>query len=223
MIFEKNGQSVCFVHIPRNGGRHFISLLKKNSYIQNKKCKEMLRTHFYKDSEYMHITYDELKDVHGELQNSKKLVVFRNPVDRFLSAVNSEWSMKLFFGGYENFHLMDDPIYFKYVMKEKPYSLRTKGKYFIFKGLTNMFNNWFKPQVDFFNEDFYVWKFENGFNDEFVEFLTKDVGLDININVKDIYDRAFYDDKIKDFSLSEELKENVLNFYKKDHEFWKQL
>jgi hypothetical protein len=108
-------------------------------------------------------------------------------------------------------------------MKEKPYSLRTKGKYFIFKGLTNMFNNWFKPQVDFFNEDFYVWKFENGFNDEFVEFLTKDVGLDININVKDIYDRAFYDDKIKDFSLSEELKENVLNFYKKDYEFWKQL
>jgi hypothetical protein len=150
-----------------------------------------------------------LQEIHPEANDAKKIVIIRNPVDRFMSAVNSEWSIDLYFEGYENFYLMDDPLYFKYIMKEKKYSIRTKGRNFNFDGLSNTFTNWFRPQVEFFNKDFYIWKFENGFEDEFIQFLNKKVNLDININVKAVYTKTFYDEKIEGFSLSNELKENV--------------
>jgi hypothetical protein len=222
LLFEKDGQGVCLIHIPRCGGRHVISLLKKNEFRYSENCKRAQESVFYRSTEYMHLTYDMLQEIHPEANDAKKIVIIRNPVDRFMSAVNSEWSIDLYFEGYENFYLMDDPLYFKYIMKEKKYSIRTKGRNFNFDGLSNTFTNWFRPQVEFFNKDFYIWKFENGFEDEFIQFLNKKVNLDININVKDVYTKTFYDEKIEGFSLSNELKENVLNFYKEDYEFWKQ-
>ena len=222
-MFEKNEQQVCLIHIPRNGGRHVTSLLKMNSFSLAKETLHWYNSFVYKKTEYMHLTYDMFQEAHPETKCTKRIVIVRDPVERFKSLVNSEWSMKLYFEGYENFYLMNDPTYFKYVMKEKPYSLRTNTINFKFKGLSNTFSNWFRPQVEFFNDDFYVWKFENGFGDEFIKFLTEKVNLDINTNVKDTYVKKSYDEKIKDFSISEELKCNILNFYRKDYDFWKQL
>lgn len=225
MIFEKEGVSVCFVHIPRNGGRYIQKLLKTNSFRMSKKTIEMQKQGFHLDQEYMHLTYDKVFDVHPEAVASKKVVIVRNPIDKFKSAVNSEWSMKLYFGGYEKFLEMNDPVIFDHTMRKKRYSLRTKGRTFAFKGLANTFTNWFRPQHEFFDEDFCVWKFENGFGKEFSTFLHDEVGLDVDINkiVESTYSLKDYDNKIDGFVLSEKIKENILNFYRTDYDIWNKL
>jgi hypothetical protein len=223
LIYEKEKESLCFIHIPRTGGRHVFKVLTSNYFLLSNHCAEKRKTHFYDNTEYMHLTYDKMLSAHPEVKDMKKIVIIRNPIEKFKSAINSQWAMNLYLDGYNNFSLMKDHQYFNYIMKEKKYSLRTSGIHFNFIGLANTFTNWFRPQVEFFNKDFYVWKFENGFGDEFIKFLTEKVNIDINTNVKDTYVKKSYDEKIEGFSLSKELKENVLNFYKEDYELWKQL
>jgi hypothetical protein len=224
VIYEKDNQKVCFIHIPRTGGRNFSRILKNNSFVLTKESNQLAKSYFYKNTEYMHLTYDAIIEAHPKENLSKKIVIVRDPVERFKSSVNSEWSMKLYFKNQENFHMMDDPEYFKYIMKEKAYSLTSRGHVSQFKGLVNnSFSNWFRPQVQFFDESFRVWKFENGFGESLMEFLKKNLDLDINIQVEDEYTKSFYDIKIEGFLISEKLRENILDLYKEDYEFWKKL
>jgi hypothetical protein len=179
---------------------------------------------FYREQEYVHLTYNRISEIHPEALVAKKIVVIRNPIEKFKSAVGTEWAQSLYLKE-DTLSKISDPEYFKYVMEKKHFVLRTKGIDFKFNGLKNTFTNWFKPQSEFYNEDFHVWKFENGFGMDFRIFLRDTVGLDININIEieRNYSKLSYDDKIEGFSLSNELKENILNFYKEDYELWKQL
>ena len=224
MLFQKDNQLLCFIHIPRNGGRFVYNLLKTNSFNITPRSILFQKKKFYSEQEYLHLTYNKIAEIHPEALYAKKIVIIRDPIEKFKSAIGTEWAQSLYLKE-DMLSKMDDSEYFKYVMEKKRFGLRTKGIDFKFNGLKNTFTNWFRPQSEFYNEDFRVWKFENGFGMDFRIFLRDTVGLDIDINIEieRNYSKLSYDDKIEGFSLSKKLTENVLNFYWADHQIWKQL
>lgn len=227
MLFRKGSELICFTHIPRNGGRFVYELLKKNSFVMDPVSVKFQRRKFYREQEYLHLTYDRIAEIHPNVIRAKKIVIVRNPVDKFKSAVGTEWAQNIYLGGTSSNMLfrMEDPKYFEHVMERKHFALKTRGVIFKFDGLKNTFTNWFRPQSEFFNEDFYVWKFEDGLDLDFRVFLRDRVGLDIDINIEigRDYEKPLYDNKIEGFSLSKKLSENVSNFYWSDYQIWKQL
>lgn len=225
MIHKKNDVCIFFSHIPRNGGRYVSKYLINNSFKYFKTPDFTKNSEwFVNGKEYVHLTYDDAKRLNPEIENMKKIAIFRNPISRFESICNSNFSMKVYFQNYERFLKLEDPDFFNYMMFDKDILFSSKGHKIHFKGLYNAPTNWFRHQREFFDNTFYIWKYENGLNGSFKKFLINTVGIDVNPN---LYTQPIkmntYDEKLNYFKMNDRITANVLNFYKDDYEYWKNL
>ena len=82
MLINKN---IYFVHVPRTGGRYITNLFKINKH---EVSLDAFNTK-WKNKEIGHLTYPDY-EVYLNFLKCTKFAVIRDPITRFLSAINSD-------------------------------------------------------------------------------------------------------------------------------------
>ena len=149
--------SIWFVHIPKTAGR-FI----KNTLIQSGHETEEYGSHesHYKGKEMMHLTYPEYHDFLNNYR-LKKFAVVREPVSRFVSMVNNNWM-------------------FNKTKIDRMFRSQEDFDQTISHEILNNPSNYFVPQINFIDHNTKIWKFEDNFKDEFVEWMMYNFNLKIS-------------------------------------------
>ena len=77
--------------------------------------------------------------------------------------------------------------------------------------------NWFRSQLDFISDKTYIWKFENGFGDDFAKWVSDILDMDIMIKADVQVDKLPTNESRK-VKRSAKLIDNVRNLYRRDIE-----
>ena len=195
---HSSGKRVFFAHIPRTAGRFVEANLSKNDmkwddvYLDNGKgimsiVNGFEIAHYHRD---YYMKYLDVKDI-------PHFSIVRNPIDRFISA---SIYLKRFCGA-DVQKGVEDRRAFLHVLKSIPYRQSI---------------NWFRPQIDFLRSDTHVWKFEDGFGDDFVSWLSGIVGIDLEFT--DDVEYAVAPDEGNKLEKTPQLIDTLTHFYKQDIE-----
>lgn len=208
-------RSIYFVHNPRTAGRHVKDLFHSSRY----RVRDY-RIYYSKDYEFMHAPIKVIKkfEVFSN-PNINFFTVIRNPITRFKSG------FKQFFMGLNEQQIkkilkdLDDEENFKNLMDkekivefDKERDVRRK-KY----GLVNLTNNHFTLQKFYVDDSVKVWKYEDGFGEEFKQWIRNNFDFNVKLSERK-YEKLSYDDI--EFELSDKIKENIYNYYKEDFELF---
>jgi len=183
-------QSFYFIHIPRTGGRFFHTLMELNN--MSVKYADFNQT--YLQREVPHLEYPLYNDLDGVL-GVKKFAIVRNPIDKFKSSIK---------GFLDHYHLKID--FFDRNLTEE--NLNT----FVNHQVKTCKNPFMLEQHKFMDNNTLIWKFENGFGYDFIEWFN--LNFDLNIEMKqDInYHKFPFDD------ITPKISDTVVSFVKKYYE-----
>ena len=195
---EPTGKRFFFIHIPRTAGRFFEqNLLKVNNFVWDDKVNI--------DRQYKSIDGVELAHFHREyyekyldVEGIPHITIVRNPIDRFISC--SIFLRKLY--GDDIDEMLEDEMYFYSMIQNYPLSQSV---------------NWFRSQLDFISDKTHIWKFENGFGDDFAKWVSHIVDRDIMIKADVQVDKLPTNESRK-VKRSAKLIDNVRNLYRRDIE-----
>ena len=195
---HSSGKRIFFAHIPRTAGRFVEANLSQNDfkwddvYLDNGKgimsiVNGFEIAHYHRDH---YMKYLDVKDI-------PHFSIVRNPIDRFISA---SIYIKRFCGDKAQ-EGVEDKNSFLYVLKSIPYRQSL---------------NWFRPQIDFLRSDTHIWKFEDGFGEDFVSWLSGIVGIDLEFT--DDVEYAVAPDEGNKLEKTPQLIDTLIHFYKQDIE-----
>ena len=195
---EPSGKRFFFIHIPRTAGRFFEqNLLKVNNFVWDDKVNI--------DRQYKSIDGVELAHFHREyyekyldVEGIPHITIIRNPIDRFISC--SIFLRKLY--GDDIDEMLEDEMYFYSMIQNYPLSQSV---------------NWFRSQLDFISDKTHIWKFENGFGDDFAKWVSDILDMDIMIKADVQVDKLPTNESRK-VKRSAKLIDNVRNLYRRDIE-----
>ena len=189
MIINRN---IYFVHIPRTAGRFIRNTLIQNGH--NVIQYGSYESH-YRGKETLHLTYPEYHDF---LNNYalKKFSVVREPVDRFISMITKNWM-------------------FNKEKIDKMFRSQEDFDQTISNEILNNPSNFFVPQVNFVDYNTKIWKFEDNFKDEFVEWMM--YNFNIKIDKLGSSDEGVEMNKI---ILNKEKIKYIQNYYYKDYKLF---
>ena len=195
---EPTGKRFFFIHIPRTAGRFFEqNLLKVNNFVWDDKVNI--------DRQYKSIDGVELAHFHREyyekyldVEGIPHITIVRNPIDRFISC--SIFLRKLY--GDDIDEMLEDEMYFYSMIQNYPLSQSV---------------NWFRSQLDFISDKTHIWKFENGFGDDFAKWVTHILEMDIMIK-SDVQVDKLPTNESRKVKRSAKLIDNVRNLYRRDIE-----
>ena len=172
-----------FIHIPRTAGRFLEENFVENGFeaeqIIWKSVDGIEVAHFHNELYMKH--FDDLGSI-------PHFTIVRNPIDRFFSC--SIFLKRMY--GNDIQEAMEDPMMFGSMLQNFPLSQAV---------------NWFRPQVDFLTDDTNIWKFEDGFGEDFSEWLSEIVGAKIEIK-----------ELTKDYTRNNVGQKLILEYFEKDHE-----
>ena len=195
---HSSGKRVFFAHIPRTAGRFIEANLSQNNfkwddaYLDNGKGIMSIVNgyeiaHYHRDH---YMKYLDVKDI-------PHFSVVRNPIDRFISA---SIYLKRFCGS-DIQKRVEDRRAFLHTLKTIPYRHSI---------------NWYRPQIDFLRWDTHIWKFEDGFREHFVSWLSGIVGIDLEFT--DDVEYAVASDEGNKLEKTPQLIDTLIHFYKQDIE-----
>ena len=195
---HSSGKRVFFAHIPRTAGRFVEANLSQNDFKWNdahldngKGIMSIVNgfevAHYHRDH---YMKYLDVKDI-------PHFSIVRNPIDRFISA---SIYIKRFCGDKAQ-QGVEDKKNFLDVLKSIPHRQSL---------------NWFRPQIDFLRSDTHIWKFEDGFGDDFVSWLSGIVGIDLEFT--DDVEYAVAPDEGNKLEKTPQLIDTLIHFYKQDIE-----
>ena len=195
---HSSGKRIFFAHIPRTAGRFVEANLSKNDFkwddvhLDNGKgimsiVNGFEVAHYHRDH---YMKYLDVKDI-------PHFSIVRNPIDRFISA---SIYIKRFCGDKAQ-EGVEDKNSFLYVLKSIPYRQSI---------------NWYRPQIDFLRSDTQIWKFEDGFGEDFVSWLSGIVGIDLEFT--DDVEYAVAPDEGNKLEKTPQLIDTLTHFYKQDIE-----
>ncbi len=188
-----------FVHIPRTGGRYIENLFRLNNF----SCNFTDYTFFQKDK----VKQKDIDVAHFEypyylqLTNKKdltKFTVVREPVSRFKSLLKA--TLKI-----NNVDLNEENV------KQVTDNLNT----FINNQIISTSHNWFVPQVNFISYDTHIWKYENGLDQKFIEWLNKNFDFKFD-HISLDYEKGDYD-LTNDIEFTPSQINSIKNYYYKDY------
>lgn len=194
------GKEIFFAHIPRTAGRYVdANLLWRNDFEWKEIDMDtgngvMSIVNGFEIAHYHREHYEKYLDVEGIPHFS----IVRNPFKRFIGA--SPYIKRLY--GDDIQELMEDPNYF-FSMMEGFLSIRGESA------------NWFRPMVDFIREDTKIWRFEDGFGDDFVKWLGDIIGVELKFHELEYPKQK---DEHNKLDLTPKLIENLRQLYRKDIE-----
>ena len=201
MRYCKDGKLFNFLHIPRTGGRFVAEILINNGYEAVDACyANCLYTKDYKTlREIIHLDYKQSRILYGDGLTS--FTIMRDPIQRFLSGISKIPNISL--------DELEDWNKFVWFMEEWEFvNIRPS------KGLYNSFNSWFVHQYHWIGNNVHVWKYEDGFESTFKQWLYDQVGLTLTqVQVSNI----------PQHSASEMLCNNIANYYADDYAIYNKL
>ena len=182
-----------FVHIPRTAGRFLEENIEENGFEPEqviwKSVDGIEIAHFHNELYIKH--FDDLGSI-------PHFTVVRNPIDRFFSC--SIFLKRMY--GDDIQEAMEDPVMFGSMLDNFPLTQAV---------------NWFRPQMDFLTDDTNVWKFEDGFGDNFGKWVSDIIGVDIKMR-SDMPVQKLPTDETRKVKRSAKLLDNIRNLYRKDIE-----
>ena len=188
---KNTGTRFLFVHIPRTAGRFIEENILNNEFeceqkkIWTSECGVEI-AHFHKE------LYEKFLNISG----IPHITIVRDPVDRFFS---TSIFLKRMYGNDIEQLLEDENTFFSMIENfPLPQSM-----------------NWFRPQVDFIGEETHVWKYENGFQQDFSDWMTSILGIDFKIE-KLKYSSLTTDESNK-VQRRPKIIQNVKRLYAKDY------
>jgi hypothetical protein len=187
------GKRFLFIHIPRTAGR-FIG---ENLLVNGWKIED--KDNLWKSVEGIEVAHfhRELYEKYLDVKRIPHITIVRNPVDRFISC--SIFLKRMY--GDDIQEAMEDPIMFSTMLQNFPLSQAM---------------NWFRPQMDFITDETNIWKLEDGFGEDFEEFMSEVLGVEFK--VEDVpYDKLDIDET-KKLEKSAKLIDNITSLYRKDIE-----
>ena len=192
-VYKNNetGNKFLFIHIPRTAGRFFQSNLKRNNFKLDHNANGSIDgievLHFHRDLYEKYLDVDEIPHIS----------IIRNPIDRFFGA--SSFIKRMY--GEDIQSLMEDELYFFSMLDNFP--------------LTESVN-WYRSQVDFISEKTHIWKYENGFGEDFEEWVSNI--LQVPFKMYDVpYKKLSYDESNK-LERTDKLIDNVRKLCRRDIE-----
>ena len=195
---HSSGKRVFFAHIPRTAGRFVEANLSQNDFkwddahLDNGKgimsiVNGFEIAHYHRDH---YMKYLDTKDI-------PHFSIVRNPIDRFISA---SIYLKRFCG--EDVQKgVEDRRAFLHVLKSIPYRQSI---------------NWFRPQIDFLSSDTHIWKFEDGFGEDFGYWMSEKLEVPFKVDVLAEYATNNYEDHKLD--KTDKLVDNIRKYYAADIE-----
>jgi len=214
MILEKNNNLIHFIHIPRTAGRWNTTLLLDSGY------NFLIDGGALVDGKMVyHLTYDSAKKYYlPRFWTENSFTIVRNPIDRFISSLYIFLNLTKI----NSLNLLEDIDYFFWVMNCKPLYVELEDqtnsafKYYV-DGILNTHSNWWVPQTDFISKNTKVWRYEDGFGNNYIEWLNDEVKLSVDSsNLHNIhYDKKIYDNK--KHTISDKIKANIFEYYKLDY------
>lgn len=222
MFLQKNGVDVNFLHIPRTGGRYVANLLVNSGYSYSENFPASGYRHiYYKGKELLHLNLKEEEEV-AKICNKEipkiRFTIIRNPVDKFISFSRVFYSyIKLINLDWKD---MENPEIFEEIMDRFGFlsGSNDSDKLELVFGLKNLGNNAYINQTEFIDDTVKVWKFEDGLDKKFVEWLNDEVGLD-NVVLNEVsYKKKSYDEH--DYKFSDEFKLVLKNYFKAEMKYF---
>ena len=195
---KETGKRIFFAHIPRTAGRFVEANLLENGFTWddeylNQGYGVMSVVNGYEIAHYHREHYEKYLDVEGIPHFS----IVRNPITKFISG--SIYLKRTY--GDDIQSVMEDPYMFSSMIENLP----LEGSL-----------NWYRPQVDFLRSDTHVWKFEDGMDKSFTDWLSDISGVELEFDRDIYYPKA--DDEGNKLARTPELERNIRSCYKKDFE-----
>ena len=180
-----------FIHIPRTAGRFIEAVIKDNGFQL-----EHNTLGYIEGVDIIHL-HKELYEKYLDVKDMPHIAVIRNPIDKFFSA--SPFLKRMY--GDDIQEQMEDSMMFSMMLQNFPLTQAV---------------NWFRPQSDFLTEETHVWRFEDGFKEEFGEWMSQILG--IPFTVRDVPYEKLSTDESNKLERSAKLIDNIRQFCRKDIE-----
>ena len=193
---NSTGKRIYFIHIPRTAGRFVGGNLTMNGFElvgdNNKFVDGVEIVHFHR----------KLYEKHLRVRGIPHFTIVRNPIDRFRSSFfNLKFMPGCGDGQVTNISaIMND-------MDSLVNDIRTY--------------NWYRPMVDFVTQKTRVWRFEDGFGNDFFSWLSGVVGIDVNLKNTSYNPVGFGVNELTSShipDLPDEVIDHVTKFYHNDIE-----
>ena len=192
------GKRFFFAHIPRTAGRFIIiNLMTKNQCAwDDLHLGQEKMYNFHEGIEIGHF-HREYYEKYLKVKDIPHFSIVRNPITRFKSA-----SLYLNrFVGDDVEQVMEDRQSFFSTLKAMIWHYPESA-------------NWFRSQVDFVTDKTNVWKFEDGFGDNFTNWLSGIVGVDLTFDKEVQYPKQR--DEGNKFNLTSKHIDNIRDYYSED-------
>ena len=201
---DATGKRFFFAHIPRTAGRfveYNLVCVDKNDcrwdpdeqFKMDNGFGIMSVRHGAEVAHYHKELYEEYLDV----KDIPHFSIIRNPIDRFISG--SMYIKRKY--GDDIQELMEDDMYFYSMLENMPVQESV---------------NWYRPMVDFMSDKTNIWRFEDGFGDDFVSWLSGIIGIDLEFEHDVYYPKA--QDESNKLEKTPKLIHNLKQLYRKDIE-----
>ena len=190
------GNRFLFVHIPRTAGRFFESNLKKQDFVWDDHLGTNKPYELVHDIELAHFHRDYYEK-YLDVVDIPHISIIRNPIDRFFSG--SMWMKEMY--GDDVAEMLEDDFMFNSLINNFPFPEAV---------------NWFRPQVDFLSDKTHIWKFEDGFGQDFGEWVSDILG--VPFEVMNVTPPKLVIDEDNKVPRSDKIIDNVRNFYRRDFE-----
>ena len=185
------GKRFHFIHIPRTGGRFIHENLLLNGFEQEHSSKGSIEgievLHFHRE---LYEKYLDIKDI-------PHIAVIRNPIDKFFSA--SSFFKRMY--GDDIQEAMEDPMMFHSMLTNFPLPESV---------------NWYRSQLDFISDETHLWRFEDGFKEEFASWLSDIIGVKVEMKEETQY--WGQPDEGRKLKPTPKLLENVRKLYREEIE-----
>ena len=188
------GKRHPYIHNPRTGGRFIHENLLSNGFEREHNTAGTIE-----GSDIIHL-HRELYEKHLDVEGITHIAVIRNPIDRFISA--SIFFKRMY--GDDIQEAMEDPIMFGTMIQNFP--------------LPDIYTtpSWLRPQSDFLTEDTHIWRFEDGFKEEFGDWMSEILG--VPFTVSDVPYKKLTTDETNKLTRSAKLIDNIRQFWREDIE-----
>jgi len=180
-----------FIHIPRTAGRFIEAVIKDNGFQL-----EHNTLGYIEGVDIIHL-HKELYEKYLDVKDMPHIAVIRNPIDKFFSA--SPFLKRMY--GDDIQEQMEDSMMFSMMLQNFPLTQAV---------------NWFRPQSDFLTEETHVWRFEDGFKEEFGEWMSQILG--IPFTASDVPYEKLSTDEDNKLERGAKLIDNIRQFCRKDIE-----
>ena len=195
-------KKVFFAHIPRTAGRYVdANLLWRNNFEWDEIHLDtgkgvMTDLHGAEIAHWHQDIYEE----HLNVKDVPNFSIVRNPVDRFISG---SVYLKRLYGNDSQELFEDENLFFSMIanipMMDPSFSA-----------------NWFRSQVDFLTERTSIWQYENGMGENFVEWLSDIIEVELKFDENIEYPKS--KDEGNKLDATPKLIDNIKQLYRKDIE-----